>query len=69
MDKERLKEIEDTLSCLKRTWCATPSLRLGQLMSNITPSGRDIFYIRDKDMQKLLNTYRDMVVTKWGIKP
>jgi len=70
MDKERVKEIEKTISCLRNAWYSAPSLRLGQLIWNITPTGRDIFYIRDKETCELLNNFcKNVVTTEGKLKP
>jgi hypothetical protein len=61
----RAHEIEKLLNCLRRTMYVTPSLRLGQLMVNITPEGKDLFYLTDEEIFKLLHKYADDAATNY----
>lgn len=43
---------------LLRTWDRFPSLRFGQLVSNIAPDGIDLFYVDDESF--------DMAIDRWN---
>lgn len=47
MGEERQKEIMQMVSRLQAYWLQHPELRLGQLVSNLTPNTHSTFYIPD----------------------
>ncbi len=47
--------IERILEKLKRVWEKQPDIRLGQLISNLPKDDRDIFFIEDEELEKMLN--------------
>jgi uncharacterized protein YihD (DUF1040 family) len=47
--------IERILEKLKRVWEKQPDTRLGQLISNLPKDDRDIFFIEDEELEKMLN--------------
>jgi uncharacterized protein YihD (DUF1040 family) len=47
--------IERILEKLKRVWEKQPDTRLGQLISNLPKDDRDIFFIEDEELEKMLD--------------
>jgi hypothetical protein len=47
--------IERILEKLKRAWEKHPDIRLGQLISNLPKDDRDIFFIEDEELEKMLD--------------
>ncbi len=41
------KRIKPLLEAIEKLWMTMPDSRLGQLISNLTPPGKDIFFIED----------------------
>lgn len=50
-DVERIDRI---LNLLKEVWRENPDLRLIQLLINLFPKDKDLFYIEDKEIEKSL---------------
>lgn len=46
----RVKKIEDALN-------AFPELRIGQLIVNVLPPDKDLFYISDEELMKAIENY------------
>jgi uncharacterized protein YihD (DUF1040 family) len=44
--------IQLVLAKIQAAWVKNPDLRLGQLISNLTPYGQDVFYIEDDELVK-----------------
>ena len=65
IDHDRALEIEKVIGNIRRTWYTTPSLRLGQLLVNITPKGKDLFYLTDEEICELLQKYADEAATNY----
>ena len=51
------KRIEKVLNEIRGMWHQYPDLRLGQLLYNSTPTGKDIFYVEDEDLVLNLKRY------------
>jgi uncharacterized protein YihD (DUF1040 family) len=51
------KRIEKVLNLLRNKWYEYPDLRLGQLMVNLTPEEKDLFYLEDDDLMKEIYDY------------
>jgi uncharacterized protein YihD (DUF1040 family) len=51
-DAKRIKTILDKL---KRVWEKQPDTRLGQLLSILPENQRDIFYLEDDELEKMLD--------------
>ena len=49
--------IEKVLSVLRNAWYAYPDLRLGQLITNVCPPHKDLFYLEEEDLIKALQHY------------
>jgi hypothetical protein len=43
------KRINQILAALRGYWHANPDLRLGQIVGNCTPPGKDPYYLEDHD--------------------
>ena len=54
---ERLVTQERILAKLARLWQTYPDLRLGQLMVNLTPPGKDLFYLDDEEMDDMITEF------------
>ena len=50
------KRIDRICDLLKNFWKHVPDWRFGQLISNVAV-GRDLFFIEDEDIEKLLKCY------------
>ena len=54
------KRINRCLRKIKEIWNKNPDLRLGQLLINITPDAKSLYFIEDEDLINLLeNFYKD----------
>ena len=51
------KRIDKIINKLRDLWKTYPDLRLGQLIVNLTPNGKDPFYIEDEDLEKEIEDY------------
>ncbi len=51
---ERIPKVIETL---RKVWFQYPDLRLGQLLINVVPNGKDLFYIEEDELVELLNKY------------
>lgn len=40
-----------------KAWSLFPMLRLGQLIENVVPPGRDLFYIPDEELVELIKRF------------
>jgi len=49
--------IEKVLGILRNAWYAYPDLRLGQLITNVCPPNKDLFYLEEEDLIKALQHY------------
>lgn len=57
-DPER---IEKVIALLRNAWYAYPDLRLGQLITNVCPPHKDLFYLEEEDLIKALQHYMPAV--------
>lgn len=53
-DPQRIAKV---LNTIRDVWFEFPDLRLGQLLINSTPDGRDLYYIEADEMIKNLREY------------
>lgn len=54
------KRINKCLRKIKEIWSKNPDLRLGQLLINMTPDAKSLYFIEDEDLINLLdNFYKD----------
>ena len=51
------QRINPTLNIIRNIWYKFPELRLGQLLTNITPAGKDLFYLEDDELIERLKEY------------
>lgn len=58
VERKREKEIEETLSRLKKVWFNHPNLRLGQLIQNVFG---DIYYIEDEEFVEEIENFYKMI--------
>lgn len=58
--------IDRMLAVLKDYWHRYPDLRLGQIISNMTPDHQDIFYIEDEPIEAAL---RKMLADPAAVEP
>lgn len=49
--------IPKVIGALRQAWFQYPDLRLGQLLMNVTPNGKDLFYLEDEEIVELLKEY------------
>jgi uncharacterized protein YihD (DUF1040 family) len=49
--------IEKVLAILRNAWYAYPDLRLGQLLTNVCPPHKDLYYLEEEDLIKALIHY------------
>jgi hypothetical protein len=62
---EQLENINRIVRKLEKLFYLYPAMRLGQLVENLAnAAGRDVFYIRDDDLEKQID-----IVTRWGWQP
>lgn len=45
------KRIPAILKLIKEQWTKNPDLRLGQLLSNVSPTNYDIFFLEDDQLE------------------
>lgn len=50
--------IAPMLEELKRLWLKHPDLRLGQLIVNVAPADRDLFYIEDDKLLEAIRAWK-----------
>ena len=51
------KRIEPTFDAIRKLWYQYPDLRLGQLLSNVIPKGKDLFWVEEKDLIQYIEDY------------
>lgn len=51
------KRINKCLRKIKEVWSKHPDLRLGQLLINITPDAKSLYFIEDEDLINLLEKF------------
>lgn len=51
------KRINRCLRRIKEVWSKYPDLRLGQLLINITPDARSLYFVEDEDLVDLLEKF------------
>lgn len=55
--EKRDQEIRDLCTLVEGVWRDHPSLRLGQLLTNVIEIGDGVFYIEDENMRHQLMKY------------
>lgn len=53
------KRIEPTFDAIKKLWYRYPDLRLGQLLTNVVPQGKDLFYVEEDELMEYIEAYYD----------
>lgn len=51
------KRIEPTFDAIRKLWYQYPDLRLGQLLENVIPEGKDLFYVEEEDLVQYIEDY------------
>lgn len=51
------KRIDRITKILNEMWHKYPDWRLGQLISNLAPRSRDVFFVEDDDMEKWIEAW------------
>jgi hypothetical protein len=54
---EEIKIKGEVLTVIKDLWITYPQLRLGQLLINVIPIDKDLYYITDEELIEYLNNY------------
>lgn len=59
-----INRIHPLLENIEAIWAKHPDLRLGQLLSCAIPEGKDIFYVEDDELLKLLVDFEERLQKK-----